>query len=235
MEEVCTILPPFPCRTICPPTACATRNIPSIFTDMILRHSSSEYSSNGAKKASRSADLLAALLCRTVISPNASTARSTIARTDSGEETSQAMPRVCTPYFPASSAASCSAASCCTSTTATSAPASASPAQKCCPRIPAPPVTTAFLPLRLNNDLYEISLMYIFPPCKQQFHNIEIEFGVDVDRAIFRHFEQQRILVEHACAIHQSIASPYIDRSIHIEAPGRVLTAHYRLLRAFRQ
>src|SRR5690554_5894664 len=148
------MLPPRPWAIICPPTACATRNIPSTFTDMIRRHSSSVYLSKGAKNASRSWDFDAALLCSTSMPPSSSTTRSTIARTEAGSETSQATPMARLPYARRSSAAAASTFCGSRSTTATSAPNSASPRQKCVPRMPTPPVTTATLPLRSNSRLY---------------------------------------------------------------------------------
>jgi len=142
------MLPPRPCRRICAPVSRATRNMPSRFTAMTRRHSSREYSSNGAKKASRSSDLLAALLCRMSMAPKRSTVRPTSARTAASSRTSQDTPSVATPQARSSSSAKARTGSSCRSATTTFAPKSASPRQKRRPRIPTAPVTMAVRPVR---------------------------------------------------------------------------------------
>src|SRR5690606_40813024 len=91
---------------------------------------------------------------RTSIPPSSDTTLSTIAVTDAGSATSQATPRHLVPYALVSSAAAALAFSSSRSTTATLAPNSARARQKCVPRIPTPPVTTATLPLRSKRPFY---------------------------------------------------------------------------------
>ena len=86
------MLPPRPDSTIRSPTAWATRNMPSMLTDMISRHWDREYFSKGAKNASRSLVFDAALFRRMSMEPKCSPTSPVNFRTDSGSDTSHRYP-----------------------------------------------------------------------------------------------------------------------------------------------
>src|SRR3984893_17294780 len=215
-----------------PPIACATRNMPSRLTAITSRHVASSKLSTGAKNASMSSPLVAALFNRIEQPPKAST-RSAMRRTAIGSATSQAMPSARVLWRSAISAASASVAPASRSTSTTAAPNSARPAAKQRPRMPQAPVITAVLPARSNRARYEVCVIVCSLCCHggdgaalhQELDDAEVKLGIDVERALLRHHIEPRARAEDGRRGAELVRPPGIDRGVHVVAGWRVLTA----------
>ena len=62
---------------------------------------------------------------------------------------------------------------------------------------------------------------------EKPFHNIEIQFAIDVVRPFRRHFEQAGVIVKDFGVLPENVGVPDIDRGVHVEGARRVLAAHH--------